>query len=148
MGNTSSSNKNSFSIYWQQYAPSTTIITDMINIFSNSISNLIEENKEDKISLNELLVEEIISFNFHELPIYTLRIKEKDNDELQTYSARITNYPNYLLKNNKNISKYAIKKIKVDSMSWVYYTEKERYDIIDKNDDHFTIYSDRLYKKI
>lgn len=127
--------------------------TDSIkkNIYSNveqiknSIIDLSQQDKK-KEWLNESNVERIISFNFIEKPIYLNLMKEKGNEILQTYMSRIHNYPNYIEKNGKKISKSAFKNIDVQQMVFTDIKDKETYKIIEAENNHYTLHSERLYK--
>ena len=132
---------------WYQYVPTNETFTFFFNNLSNSIKDLMIENENEKKFLNEILVQEIICSNFSDLPNITFLIKEKYIDEFQNYNARISKYPNYLLKNNSYISKYDIKKIIIDNIVWVE-ADIPYYSITDNYGNNFIIYCERLYKKI
>lgn len=119
------------------------------NTYTNikSAFNDIMESDENKIYLNECMVEEIVNYCSIKLPQFILKVKEKNKDEIRTYIGNITNYPNYIIKNDKISTETSLRKLKINYMSWNNHKEKSYYSVYDIDNNHYSLYSERLYKK-
>ena len=108
--------------------------------FSNLFDYSLSIKYLDEITLIDFT---IITLTFYEKPEYILYLKDNTNNYYY-YKGRINKYPNYILKNNQNLSKNLFKNIKIKSIYWHENENNNYYSIEDYDNNFFKLYSDRL----
>lgn len=108
---------------------------------------ILKEKEKKYIFEEELINKIIISLSFNETPEYTLYIKDENNNYYNYYNyyGIISNYPNYLYKNDKKISINLFKNIKIKYIDYNY--NNNYITIEDYNDNMYKLYSNKLYIK-
>lgn len=118
----------------------------LTNIYNNIYNTFFTYKDIKYIDENSLINKTIISFSFFESPNYILYLKDNNKTYYQ-YKSSIINYPNYLLKNKKKISKNLFTNIKIKSISWYSIDQYNKYYFIEDYDNNsYKLYSNKLQK--